>query len=274
MDFEQKKKPQNNQNKYHIENLHIARDFSKELLLEMNDLVKSIVLFGSNTNETTNKNSDIDIMIVLDNISVFVSEELREAYRIILKKISNKNSNKLHIMTVNLSDLWDMARKGDPILINILRYGSPIFDKDLIEPLQYLLEIGKIKPSKETIYNYIARSKTLKEENEKHISTAILDLYYAIIDITHAILICKKITPPSPKEMPEIFKNEFKNEPQILKHGKIIEEFYKIAKDIEHNKINKISGELYDKLNEKAKKTIEELEKYCLETINKKDFEF
>ena len=89
MDFTQKKKLSANQEKYHIENLAIAREFSKELIKELKELVRSIVIFGSNTNNTLRKDSDIDLMIVLDNVSIFVTEELREAYHIIVKKLNS-----------------------------------------------------------------------------------------------------------------------------------------------------------------------------------------
>lgn len=270
MDFQQKKKILNQENNYHLENLRISRSFSKEILLEMKELIRSIVLFGSNTHDTLNKDSDIDIMIVLDNVGVFVSEELREAYRIISSNLCNKHSNKIHLMTINLSDLWDMARKGDPVLINILRYGMPIFDRDLVEPLQYLLEIGKIRPTKEAVYNYMSRAKTLHEETEKHLEISILDMYYSVVDIVHAALMCKKIMPPSPKEMPQIFKKEFK-EKKYTKIVKDIELFYKIAKDIEHKKGEKITGKIYDELRKKSENILNELEKCIKIEIKKKD---
>jgi len=270
MDFQQKKKVRNQEHNYHIENLRIARNFSKEILLEMKELVRSIVLFGSNTHDTLNKDSDIDIMIVLDNVSVFVSEELREAYRIITSNLCNKHSNKIHLMSVNLSDLWDMARKGDPVLINILRYGMPIFDRDLIEPLQYLLEIGKIRPTREAVFNYVSRAKTLHEETEKHLEISVLDMYYSVVDIVHASLMCKKIMPPSPKDMPSIFKKEFK-EKKYEKIVKDIELFYKVAKDIEHKTGEKITGKKYDELRKKSESILIELEKFIKIEISKKD---
>src|SRR3989339_558306 len=103
MDFEQKTKPKPNEKNYHLENLKITRDFSKELLNEMGELVRSIVLFGSNSNNTQKKTSDIDIMIVLNNVSVFVTPELREAYKIITNKLNQSIAqNKIHLMTINL----------------------------------------------------------------------------------------------------------------------------------------------------------------------------
>lgn len=270
MDFEQKKRRPANENNYHLENLKIAREYSKSLILEMKELVKSIVLFGSNTHNTLNKNSDIDLMIVLDNVSVFVSPELREAYRVITDNLTKETSSKLHIMTVNLSELWDMARKGDPVLINILRFGVPLFDRDLIEPMQYLLEIGKIRPTREAVYNYMARSQTLLEETNKHLHNATLDLYYAIIDIVHATLILEKIMPPSPKEMPKIFAKTFKKTP-LEKYSKEIEEFYSIAKKLEYGKLTEISGKEFESLQKKATKLIETLKKYNEKKLKETD---
>ncbi|MDA3856113.1 MAG: nucleotidyltransferase domain-containing protein [Candidatus Woesearchaeota archaeon] len=270
MDFEQKKKKNDNEEQYHIENLRIVRDFSKKLILEMDDLVKAIVIFGSNTHDTLDKDSDIDLMIILDNVSVFVTDELKEAYRIIVSKLASKYPNKLHLMSVNFSDYWDMVRKGDPIVINVLRYGIPLYDKNIIAPMQYLLEIGKIKPSRETVYTYMARSQTLLEETSKHLDDSVLDLYYAIIDMVHASLIVEKKMPPSPKEMPHIFKETFKNKP-LAKYSKIIEEFYKIAKGIEHKKGIKINGVKYDELKIKAEEVVLELKKHIDVSITKKD---
>lgn len=270
MDINKKNHINNNQDKYHYENLKITRDFSKTLLLELDQVVRSIVLFGSNTHDTLNKDSDIDIMVVLDNVSVFVSEELSNAYNILLEKLTKEHKNKLHILTVNLSDLWDMARKGDPVLINILRYGVPIFDRDLIEPIQYLLEIGKIRPTRETAYNYMSRSETLINQTHKHLEEACLDLYYSIVDIVHATLISKNIMPPSPKHMPALFKEAFENTP-LEKYSNDIQFFYDLAKDIEHNSDRIINGKLYDLSNKKAINLFNELNKFTINQIKKTD---
>jgi len=271
MDFEQKKKVANNENNYHIENLKIVREFSKSLILEMKSLVKAIILFGSNANDTQNKNSDIDIMIVLDNVDVYVSEELRGAYHTIVNSLVNKSGGKLHIMTTNFSDYWDLLRKGDPVVTNILRTGVAIYDTGIIEPMQYLLEIGKIRPTRESVNNYMARSETLLVETEKHIQNAILDLYYSSVDIIHAVLMLQKIMPPSPKDMPQIFKKEFKGNKKISKYSKVIDEIYKIAKKVEHGKFSKFSGAEYDILREKVEDMILNLKDYIKEELKTKD---
>lgn len=275
MDFEQRKRVSGNEENYHIENMRIAREFSKGLIKEMKELVRSVVIFGSNTNDTLKKDSDIDLMIVLDNVSVFVSAELREAYKIIVGKLNQEVANdKIHLMTVNLSDLWDMARKGDPVVINVLRYGSPLFDRDLIEPLQYLLEIGRIKPTRESVRNYMARSETLLEETNRHLMEAMLDLYYSLVDMVHASLMVQKVLPPSPKDMPKIFKSTFKKTP-LEKYGADIEELYNIAKEIEHRKYHEIRGSEYDRYHKRVSTIIKDLKAHNEKEIKRKDpFEF
>ncbi len=273
MDFKQNKKNNQNEFNYHIENLKITRDFSTQLIKEMDQLIRSIVLFGSNANDTQNKESDIDLMIVLNNVTVFVTDELKEAYRIITNSLNEKfANNKIHIMTVNLSDLWDMARKGDPILINVLRHGMPIFDRDLIDPLQYLLEIGRIRPTKESIHNYQARANTLLEETNKHMQNALLDLYYSTVDIVHATLMSKLISPPSPKQMPELFKTTFKGTP-LEKYSVQIKEIYELSKQVEKNQIQ-MTGKDIDKHTKITTKLISDLNKFIEKEIGNNDFEF
>ena len=273
MDFIQKDKLPKNEKNYRQENIRICREFSKEIIEELTTLVKSIVLFGSNSTNTQTKESDIDVLIILDNISVFVSDELRESYKIITSQINQKVAKgKIHLLTINLSDFYDMSRKADPILVNILRFGIPIFDTDLFETHQYLLEIGRIKPTIESINNYKARANTLLDETKRHLENSILDLYYSVVDIVHSSLMVRKIISPSPKEMPKIFKDTFKKNKEIYELYPIIKEIYEKAKEIEHKRLDaKVSGKLYDKLNAKTKKIVLVLNKFIENEMSKRD---
>ena len=273
MDFIQKDKLPKNEKNYRQENIRICREFSKEIIEELTTLVKSIVLFGSNSTNTQTKESDIDVLIILDNISVFVSDELRESYKIITNQINQKVAKgKIHLLTINLSDFYDMSRKADPILVNILRFGIPIFDTDLFETHQYLLEIGRIKPTIESINNYKARANTLLDETKRHLENSILDLYYSVVDIVHSSLMVRKIISPSPKEMPKIFKDTFKKNKEIYELYPIIKEIYEKAKEIEHKRLDaKVSGKLYDKLNAKTKKIVLVLNKFIENEMSKRD---
>ena len=265
MEFTEKHRVSLNQKQYHSHNLNCAREFVKELVLEMKELVKSCVLFGSNTHDTLKRDSDIDLLIILDNVSVFVSPQLRESYQIIVNKLSQEISQKLHIMTLNLSDAWDMARHGDPLFINILRYGVPLFDKNIIEPMQYLLEIGKIRPTTESVINFKARAQTLLEECDKHLENCYFDLYYSLVDATHSLLMAYEVTPPSPKEMPKLILHTFSSQ-KSKQLSETLFEVYSRIKEIEH----RVGGNISPKEIEVTKKRVTKVLEFCFKEIDKK----
>ena len=265
MEFNEKKRITANQKKYHSQNIHYAREFVKDILVEMKDTIRSCVLFGSNAHNTLDKNSDIDVLVVLDNVSVYVTPELREAYEIIVKKIVSQVNPKLHIMSINLSDVWDMARKGDPLFINILRHGVCLYDKDIIEPMQYLLEVGKIRPTTESILNFKARSEQLMVDFHTHLENAYFDLYYALVDAVHSVLMAHEITPPSPKEMTQIVAHTItsKKGQELSQSLNLV---YERMKQIEH----RLGGRVDCKELEKTQKLVEKQLNFCYELINKK----
>ena len=155
-------------------------------------------------------------------------------------------------------------------MINILRHGVALFDRDLFDPLQYLLEIGRIRPTREAVHNYMARSQTLLEETDKHIQNSILDLYYSLIDMVHATLMVHGITPPSPKEMPQIFEKTFKKNKKLSVYSKDIKDAYDCAKQVEHNR-KKFTGSELDKMKKKISKIILELKVIIEKEIDGKD---
>src|SRR3989339_886065 len=147
----------------------IAMDFSAKLFQKFDRLIKATVLFGSMARHSDVTGSDIDIIILIDDASVRFDEELILWYREQLGKIIEENPYKrdLHINTMKLTTWWNDLMKGDPTVINILRYGETLVDNGgFFNPLKILLQEGKIKITPEAIYsilnripNHIIRSK-------------------------------------------------------------------------------------------------------------------
>ena len=119
----------------------IAMDFATKAYRKFDKLVKSVVLFGSTAKQTTVTGSDIDIIILLDDVSVNWDEELIAWYREELEKIikANPYQQSLHINTVKLSTWWEDLMRGDPVVLNILRYGLPQIAPSLYSSLPALM---------------------------------------------------------------------------------------------------------------------------------------
>lgn len=108
----------------------IAMDFATRAYKKFDKLVKSVVLFGSTVKDTTVTGSDIDIILILDDVSVNWDQELIAWYREELEKIIKQNPYResLHINTIKLSTWWEDIMRGDPVVLNVLRYGEAMID--------------------------------------------------------------------------------------------------------------------------------------------------
>jgi len=241
----------------------IALDFSTRIYRKFDKIIKAIILFGSSAKNTTTNESDIDLIILIDDVSLKWDMELTAWYREELGKLIKAVPYKkpLHINTVKLSTWWEDLMRGDPIVINIIRYGDPIIDfGGFFVPLKILLQDGKIKPSQEAIFSLIQRAPEHMVRANSALLGAVDGLYWAMVDSAHAALISAKIIPPSPEHVYDILRATFVDR-DILKskYADYYKEVYTIAKEIVHGSRTKISGKEIDDLIEKANVFIMEM---------------
>ena len=170
----------------------IASDFATKVYEKFDQMIKSIVLFGSSAKKTATADSDIDIVIIIDDVSVVWDQELiawyREELGIIVKQ--NPYAKALHINTVKLSTWWDDMMRGDPVIINILRYGDALIDHGgFFNPLRVLLKEGKIKSTPESIYTLLQRAPGHMTRAKQSMLAVVDGLYWTMVDSAHAALI-------------------------------------------------------------------------------------
>jgi len=262
MDYKVEKKESLNKEKYKNEDLDIAYKFSKEAYKEYGTFLKAIVLFGSQTKKKTDKDSDIDILLIVDDVSIYLSPEIIETYKLILEKLVVKISKQLHITTLRFTSFWDFMRNGDPIAINMLRDGVALIDSGFFEPMQRLLSQGRIKPTAESVWTYFSRAPTTLHNSKWHILQATVDLYWAVIDAAHAALMKLGEMPPSPEHVADLLQVRLVSEGLLKrKHVETMKRFYEIYKGVAHRKIKEISGKEYDNYLKQADEFIREMQR-------------
>ncbi len=256
------KKPGIDESKYPKENIDLAYRFAKRLYEEAGDLIKSVVLFGSEAKniDKEKKSNDIDVLVIVDDVTIDFSRELAETYRIIVEKIVADISEKLHITSLKLSSFWGYIRVGDPVGLNILREGISLLDAGFFDPLKALLMRGMIRPSPESVFNYFSRAPMTLSNSKWHILQAVVDLYWAVIDSAHAALMALDVMPPSPEHIGDLL-HEKMVVPKLLKpkYVKTADIFYDLYKKITHREIKEISGKEYDRLYKEADKFVKEM---------------
>jgi predicted nucleotidyltransferase/uncharacterized protein (UPF0332 family) len=247
MQFKIQKKDDDNLQRYATEDLRIANIFSKRLKEELKDFLVGVIVFGSSARRRTSEKSDIDILVIGDDVEFKMTSAFIETYRLVMEKVIAKTSSRLHVTSMTLSSFWEYSRAGDPVVINILRDGISLFDKGFFEPLQKLLRTGKIKPSEESVWRYYARAPKTLTNSRWHVLQATLDLYWAVIDSAHAALMKAQQIPPSPDHMADMLERIFVKSKRLeKKYAETMKRFYRLSKMITHREIREIKGQEYE----------------------------
>jgi len=248
--------------KYKKNDLDLAYDFAKKIYKEFGDFIKAIVLFGSTARKKVHT-GDVDILIIIDDITIKLTAEIVEAYRIITEKTIIKISKRLHVTTLKLTSFWEYMRAGDPIGINILRDGIALIDTGFFDPLQALLRQGRIRPSQESIWTYFSRAPSTLYNSKWHLLQATLDLYWAIIDSSHAALMKLGEIPPSPSHVADLLEEKMVRKKLLeKKYVNTMRNFYKLSRMILHREIKEIKGIEFDRYFKEAQEYIERIKKF------------
>ncbi|MBS1266934.1 MAG: hypothetical protein MAG795_00903 [Candidatus Woesearchaeota archaeon] len=265
MEFKVEKRKLGKKVDHEKQDMDLAYKFTNKIYKEFGDFLKAVVLFGSTARRDKEPNSkgDIDILLLVDDVSIVLSAEVAETYRVILEKVVAGLSPKLHITSLKLSTFWEYVRVGDPVGVNILREGVPLLDTGLFRPLQLLLKQGRIRPSPESIWTYFTRAPKTLNNSKWHLNQATLDLYWAVIDSAHAALMKLDEIPPSPEHVADMLQKKLVDEKMLdKKYVKTMRKFYKISKKIMHRELKQIGGSQYDKYYKEAYEFVEVMKKF------------
>ena len=248
MEFRIKERKHHNVPKYSPDDFEIAGKFSERIQKELKDFLKAVILFGSAARQRSpGLERDIDVLLVINDLTKILNPEVVEAYRIITYKVASNTSKRLHITTLKLTAFWEYIKNGDPIAINILRDGVPIYDTGFFEPVQVLLHQGRIRPTEESIWTYWTRAPATLLNSKWHILQATLDLYWAVIDAAHAALMKMGEIPPSPAHVAKMIDMVLVSKRLLpRKCAKTMEFFYDISKKITHRQLQQVSGKQFD----------------------------
>ncbi len=224
----------------------IAMDFAARIYKKFEKIIKSVILFGSTVKQTAVAGSDIDIIILVDDVSVRWDQELIAWYREELDNILSTTPYRksLHINTVTLSTWWEDLMRGDPIVMNILRYGEAMLDfAGFFEPLKFLLIRGKIRSTPEAIYTCLERAPAHLDRSRNSELNSIEGLYWAMVDSAHAALMAEGVIPPSPEHIGVDLKEVFVNDGRLkMKYVLWYRDLLILHKKISHAEIRDLKG--------------------------------
>jgi predicted nucleotidyltransferase/uncharacterized protein (UPF0332 family) len=241
----------------------IAMDFAEKVHRKFDKMVKATVLFGSQAKNSAKPKSDIDIVVIIDDAAINWDLELVSWYREELMKLTSQQgySRDIHVNTIKLTTWWQDILRGDPVVINILRYGAPLIDYGgFFNPLKALLLQGRIHSTPEAVYAALQRAPSHIARSKAAELGAIEGVYWAMVDSAQAALITAGKLPPSPEHLPEMLRENFV-ERKMLKESYVrsLRDIYTIHKTIAHGEISDIKGAEIDDWQETAEEFLRQM---------------
>jgi len=250
--------------KINTEDVDLVYKFSSTLASKeyLGGLVQAIVFVGSAYRGEAGPDSDLDILVIMDDVDNEITSEMASAYSLTIGSLIAKLNaqDKLHVTTLGMLRFWDGVIKGDPVIMTMLRYGKPIVDTGLVKPLKTLLERGLIKATPESINAHIKMARSLLNSTRSHMIAGLADLYWAVVDATHALIMKEGLETPYPTKAPEVFASIAKRKKIPLAHVATVREIVKLMKDLTHAKKKDVTGLELERWRKRVASFVEKIE--------------
>lgn len=217
-------------------------------------LVQAVVLFGSVMRDKPSRANDLDVLVLLDDVSNELTSEMASAYSLSVGSLLAKLNaqEKIHLTTLGIIRFWDGVRNGDPVIMSIIRSGKPIVDTGFFNPLKSMLEKGMIKPTREAVVSHLRLAESLLRNQRNYYTRCVADLYWAVMDAAHSLIMHAGLEPTHPRDTPIVFRRAAKQVGLSVRLALTIESFVGIMKNVSHGKQKEFTGKQVDALRVKA----------------------
>lgn len=182
-----------------------------------------------------------------------------------MTEIGYQISKKIHPQPYLLTEFWEYVREGNPVIYNlVLRDSVIIYDTGFLLPMQMLMRMGNIKPSREAVDKHMRISSDLIKLSKETMTHKICyNLEQAVVSSSQAVLMELGYRPPVPKETADFVEKYLVEKHKLLdrKYVKIAREIIQIYKDIEHKEKKEFTGKEFDEYKEKIEEYVEAFSK-------------
>ncbi len=237
--------------KMRLEDIGKIYDYVAEVTKKFGTFIKAVAVFGSFARKKK-EGSDIDIMVIVDDSFAPLDKALYVAFQAEMTRLSARYP-KFHVTTVTISQFWDSARRGDPLVIQVLRDGVALVDMGFFAPLKRLLIQGKIKPTEEAISATLSRAFFNINGYNNALLAAANALYWAAVEAAHAGIMRYGKVPGSPWEVAQLLRDTLAKDGVItMEDVRVYEEVFGLEKGISRGEITHVEPGKLDELHRKV----------------------
>lgn len=239
--------------------------FSDELNEKLGDKVKVVAVWGSVPQAEHGVDSDIDTLVILDDTKL-KSDVPKDAKKKIRRKVTSLADEVDDRITIQyfpfLTEFWDSLRKGEPLAIEAVRNGEPVYDTGIFMPAKRLLQRGKISGTQESVKKRLKLAATGYKKAEKNMKSSIPHkLEQVVANAGQAPIMLVGKTPPGKEKVPDVLEEMFV-EKDMLKQ-EVVDDAREIVEfaDIGEKNPKDVTGEALDRHLEKTDSFVRRMHK-------------
>lgn len=254
------------------EQLNAIYDFTVKVVKDFGTFIKSVVVFGSFVRGEIKQESDLDILIIVDDASVPLTPKVMALYQEELVKLLHQEEDeekkkgvpiKIHANTSTITQFWDGVRRGDPLTIQILREGVMLFDVGFFSPFKMLLREGKIRPTQEAIDASISRALFHQNQYHRFLLSGANALYWQAVEAAHAALMKANSIPASPRTIPREMRENLLAKGVVTEEDiRTYEDAFNLMKEITHENVSEVEEARLAALRKRVTAFTEKMFKY------------
>ena len=272
------------------ERMRIARRFSEKLLKKHRKFIMSVVLVGSSARKDFGIESDIDLLILIDDthpdFKPEVQKKIEEDIARISMSIPDTQKEVVNPVTGErvkttvidasqiflLTEFWDYARTGNPLINIYLRDGIPIYDVGVFRALKGLQEKGKIRVTREATEKQLKHAfERLNRAKVANLFVVASDCYGAMTTSALAVLAFMGRTPVPPSKLSAEVKTSLVDTGMLdEKYMRWLGEIFELRKKVERREISYLDGKTVDMWLERAEEFLSEMLRLLERLENKK----
>lgn len=210
--------------------IEAVEEFSDKLQEKLGDKVKVVAVWGSVPKGEHGYESDIDTLVILDDTKLKkdVPEDAKKKIRKKVTDLAKETDDRITIQYFPfLTDFWDSLRKGEPLAIEAVRNGQPVYDTGLFMPAKRLLERGKISGTQESVKKRLKMAAAGYKKAEKNLKSSIPHkLEQSMANAGQAPIMLAGKAPPGKENVPDTLEEMF------VEQGMLEQEYVEKAREI------------------------------------------
>src|SRR3989338_10022360 len=244
--------------------IRLANIHKTLVLRKFEKYVASYVIFGSLVRGQAGKDSDVDVFVIIDDTDVKrmprlqLLEKLRGMIHDYIREATALSGTKniLGVQVYLLTDFWDSVKDANPDMFTAIRDGVPMYDRGTFLPWKLLLQMGKVKPSPESVDKFMKYGEQNDALVTRRMLDAMQDIYWGVVTPTQALMMLIGHAPPAPKNMVAEVKKVLVDTEKVMSANelKFLEHVIKLYKGYEHGTLKSVPGKEIDYLLVESKK--------------------